>query len=175
LTTIAKAIGRGGTLVSRSQIYRALSVEAANRREDGKSVQQSFAKMIAHDPVARELFNVHQALGRRALTACDPNGPLGQEITKALRQVMGEGASGYAPEPSRRMVQPGDVDGLRGATDNANRDGDEPDLDDLVKREMQGKAGTSRSRAMVKVLGTPEGRAAYQRERTVRLNKALGH
>jgi hypothetical protein len=158
LVAIAKGISRGSALVSRSGIYRALSVEAANRREDGKSVQQSFAKMISHDPIARELFSIHQALGRRALTAVDPNGPFGQEITKGLRRELGQPDS--KPDGSAYPAPPAD--------------GDEPDLDDLVRERMRAKPGMSKQHAMVDVLDTPVGKRAYQRERDVRLRKALG-
>jgi hypothetical protein len=158
LVTIAKAISRGGSLVSKSGIYRALSVAAAQRREDGKSVQQSFAKMISIDPVARELFNVHQALGRRALTACDPDGPLGREILKGLRREIGQ------PDSA--------VDGSAYPAPPAGDD--EPDLDDLVRDRMRAKPGMSKQHAMVDVLDTAVGKRAYGRERDVRLRKALG-
>jgi hypothetical protein len=171
LTQYAKGVAAGGTLVTRSGIYRLLSAEASRRRADGQSPQQSFAKMITHDPVARELFNVHQALGRRALTACDPNGPFGQEITKGLRKALGDGfdkgsagGSHYDPGPHREMDQPGSDSG-----DGGMRDA--PDLDELVAAEM--KTGTQRPQAMAKVLGTPQGTRAYSRERSHRLARAL--
>jgi hypothetical protein len=51
----------------------------------------------------------------------------------------------------------------------------EPDLDDLVREHMKAKPGMSKQHAMVKVLDTAIGKRAYERERTVRLNKSLGH
>jgi hypothetical protein len=160
LVSFAKGVARGGTLVTRSGIYRILSTEASHRRADGQSPQQSFVKLITTDPVAKELFSIHQALGRRALTAVDPGGPFGREITKGLRRAMGD-----TPE-EENDARP---------DSSAYPNGDEPDLDDLVRERMKAKPGMSKQHAMVDVLDTAVGKRAYQRERTVRLNKALGH
>jgi hypothetical protein len=163
LVSFAKGVARGGTLVTRSGIYRILSTEASHRRADGQSPQQSFVKLISTDPVARELFSIHQALGRRALTAVDPGGQFGQEITKGLRKVMHQPDS--EPDGSAYPAPAGDDEASTSA---------QPSLDDLVRVRMKAKPGMSKSHAMVDVLDTAIGKRAYQRERDVRLRKALG-
>ena len=171
LERVAKTLVGGGNIISRSGIYRLLSSEAQNRRLDGQSAAQSFTRMIERDPVAKALFDAHQALGRRALTACSPTGEFGRQLLAGLGKALDGGGAHYNPGPRREMsTQPGS----QSSGDGGMRvDDDADDLNGLIEAEMQAKR-LSRPNATVNILKTERGSRAYAKERATRLTRALG-
>jgi hypothetical protein len=164
LTTIAKGISAGSTIISKSAIYRALSNEAMNRRRDGESAQQAFSKLVTGDPVGRELMAIHQELQRRCATSADPTGPLGKALTQRLR----------------KMVQPGSESGDGGMRDTPEAEMDDdaddgPSFSELVDQHQAKFPKMSRSSSIDHVMTTKEGRRAMQVEKTTRLRKAIGY
>jgi hypothetical protein len=172
LERVAKTLVGGGNIISRSGIYRLLSSEAQNRRLDGQSAAQSFTRMIERDPVAKALFDAHQALGRRALTACSPTGEFGRQLLAGLGKALDGGGAHYDPGPRRQISggQPGSQDGS-GAMHGD--DDDEDDLGKMVREHMAKNAGMTRERATVAVMKTTAGAKAYQQDRDARLTRAL--
>jgi hypothetical protein len=131
-------------------------------RRDGESPSQSLTRLITNDDLARKIFEAHQMLQRRGLTAVGADGEIGKAIRKSLH-------------PGRELEnQPGDEEPA-GGNNSDDDENDGPSFSELVDQHQQQFPKLSRSASIDRVMATTAGRKSMAIEKRVRLRKSLAY